>query len=183
MQFISSLPTFEEDLATKSTWIRLEEKLSSVEGICYYQHPIISSATQNPPDLAILANGYKVIVATCLPYQIDDISSIKEDAWEVSGSRIDSPLLALEDYVIGLEHKFMRDRRLRNAIEVLPVLSLPGITMSDFYNKFGHCSIPDQISVAWGGWRYKQCDSEKLKRIRCYSVETGKVDISRCKSP
>jgi superfamily I DNA and RNA helicase len=32
---------------------------------------------------------------------------------------------------------------------VQPVLSLPGISRSDFNSKFGHCSIPEQISVIW----------------------------------
>src|SRR5713101_7609178 len=59
MNFLASLPTLDQDLASKIVWDQLTARLQAIDGICYYKHPVISSTTNAVPDLTLLARGYE----------------------------------------------------------------------------------------------------------------------------
>jgi superfamily I DNA and RNA helicase len=149
MHFISSVPTYEQDIASRTVWENLSQKLAAIDGIAYYKYPIISSSASKPPDLAVLARDHQVMAITCLPYRIEEINDVRDSYWIVNETRIDSPLLELEDFVIGLQHKFSRDRRLRHAIGTKAILAMPAISNSSFVAKFGAGKISNEIGIIW----------------------------------
>jgi hypothetical protein len=53
MNFLASLPTLDQDLASKTVWDQLAIRLHETDGICYYKHPVISSTTNAVPDLTV----------------------------------------------------------------------------------------------------------------------------------
>lgn len=58
----------------------------------------------------------------------------------IQGNTIDSPLLELEDFIIGLENKFNRERLLRRRLRPISALALTLISHADFEKKFGSLS-------------------------------------------
>lgn len=147
MQFLASLPTYGQDQAAKNVWNKLAEVLNGVDGICYYKHPIITSSTKEPPDLTLLANGYQPLAIKCFDYQLDEIENLGEETWNIRERQIDSPILELEDYVIGLQHKFQKERPLRHIFQAVGVIAFPLITKVDFERRFP--SLPEETKVMW----------------------------------
>jgi superfamily I DNA and RNA helicase len=148
MQFLASLPTYGQDQAAKNLWERLREALGEVDGICYYKNPVISSATRMVPDLTLLAFGYQPIAIKSLEHNLEDITAIDQLNWEISEWPIDSPLLELEDYVLGLQHKFDRERNLRNIFRSVGVIAFPFINQVQFEEKFGRLES-EHIRFIW----------------------------------
>ncbi len=147
MQFLASLPTFENDQACKSVWRSFERALGGVDGICYYKHPVIAWA-HSIPDLTLMARQFEPIAIKCEAWNLDEIESIDEEKWGVSGSLINSPIQDLDDYTTGLKHKFERERLLRRKINPISALALPLISKNEFEQKFGH-SLPPYAKVIW----------------------------------
>lgn len=147
MQFLASLPTYGHDQAVKNIWSRFKDQLGDVDGICYYKHPVITSTTRSVPDLTLLANGFQPLVIKSLDLTIDDIDSIEEMTWTVKSALVDSPVLELDDYVIGLQHKFDKERVLRHRLEVIGVIAFPLISKGEFETRFN--SLPEHIKAVW----------------------------------
>src|SRR5262245_1830167 len=112
MRFLASLPTFGEDRAATLIWARLSQAIGDLDGICYYQHPPIPWA-QSAPDLALLARGYEPLAIRCIAARIEEITSVSEKTWTIGGAEINSPLMDLDDFAVGLQQRFDRDRTLR----------------------------------------------------------------------
>lgn len=45
IEFLSALHTFEQDSAARTVLRWISEKLSHVDGVCYYKHPVIKINT------------------------------------------------------------------------------------------------------------------------------------------
>ena len=131
----------------QNVWNKLAEVLNGVDGICYYKHPIITSSTKEPPDLTLLANGYQPLAIKCFDYQLDEIENLGEETWNIRERQIDSPILELEDYVIGLQHKFQKERPLRHIFQAAGVIAFPLITKVDFERRFP--SLREETKVMW----------------------------------
>jgi hypothetical protein len=43
LEFISSLPTFDDDFVTKQLWERIREYFEPQTGVCYYKHPVLGT--------------------------------------------------------------------------------------------------------------------------------------------
>jgi superfamily I DNA and RNA helicase len=123
MEFLASLPTYDEDTATKLVWDRLSDILNGTEGICYYKHPIISSTSNSVPELTILARGYQPLAIKCLDSTIDEIADIQKIVQD------------LDDYIIGIEYRFDKERELRRVFKPIGVLALPQISKVEFDKK------------------------------------------------
>lgn len=150
IRFLASLPTFDEDEATKLVWRRLESAIpSDVEGVCYYKHPVLRLVDGVTADLTLLTPEFDPIAVRCLDYRIDDVLDITKDEWTVDGTVIESPLLALEDFVTILDTRFRKDRALRDRLRPLAILALPLISHAEFQAKFG--DVLDRMRVLWAG--------------------------------
>lgn len=147
MQFLASLPTYGRDQAAKNIWNRLQEYLGEVDGICYYKHPVITSTTKSVPDLTLLAYGFQPLVIKSLDFTIDDIASIEELTWVVRGQSFDSPVLELDDYMVGLQHKFDKERHLRHTFEIVGAVAFPLISRTEFEARFP--TLPEHIKMIW----------------------------------
>lgn len=137
MEFIPTLDTYENDQAVRTLWSDIAKKLEGVDGICYYKHPIIESATCLSPDLALLAENYHPVIIKALSSTIDEISEVENTTWTVSGTVSDSPFLEIDDFLVSLLSKFERQRILRRRFNPIGVLYLPLVTKHDFESKFG----------------------------------------------
>ncbi|MCB9135285.1 MAG: ATP-binding domain-containing protein [Anaerolineales bacterium] len=147
LTFLASSPDYDKDETTKTVWRWIEEKFSLEDGVCYYKHPIVTANTGAIPELTFLAKKFQPAAIRCLAVSQDDIVSIEEDVWNIRNDIIDSPLLELDDFVIGLRAKFDKDRLLRRRINPIAVLAFPLITKSDFEAKFG--SILEDTFTIW----------------------------------
>ncbi|MHB1845282.1 MAG: DEAD/DEAH box helicase [Deltaproteobacteria bacterium] len=145
MQLIATVQGYAEDLATQNTWERLAPLIKDVEGIAFYQHPIIRSGGDVAPDLAILGHGYEPLAVRCLPYRIEDIAQVTDEHWVVGGETIDSPFLQVDDFVQALHARFQASRKLRGAISPMGAVSLPGISHHEYVARFPQ---PD-TAVLW----------------------------------
>jgi hypothetical protein len=94
-----------------------------------------------------LANGYQPLAIKCFDYELDDIEQLGEQTWNIREGLIDSPVLELEDYVIGLHHKFQKERPLRHIFKATGVLAFPLIAKVEFENRFG--ALPEEMKVMW----------------------------------
>lgn len=135
IQFLASLPTYGEDQAAKNIWDRINDFIGDKDGICYYKHPVITSTTRVVPDLTLLVHGYQPIIIKSLDYTIEDINFINEETWTIRDEIVDSPLLELDDYVVGLRHKFDKERLLRNLYDAVGVIAFPLISRNDLEEK------------------------------------------------
>jgi superfamily I DNA and RNA helicase len=148
MQFLASLPTFGRDQAAKNLRERFEEILGDLDGICYYKNPVIASVTKMVPELTILAYGFQPIAIKTFEHGLEDITSVDQVSWELRIWTIDSPLLDLEDYVLGLQHKFDRERSLRGIFKARGAIAFPFINRAEFEEKFGPLES-EHISFIW----------------------------------
>jgi superfamily I DNA and RNA helicase len=146
VQFLASLPTYGQDQAAKTIWGKLAEVLSDTDGICYYRHPVIVSTTKEVPDLTLLASGYQPAALKVCNFTLTDIEEMSETSWVIDNNPIDSPILELEDYVVGLQHKFSKERSLRNAFKAIGIIAFPLIAKPDFEKRF---TLPRDLRVIW----------------------------------
>jgi superfamily I DNA and RNA helicase len=146
VQFLASLPTYGQDQAAKNIWEKLKEILNGVDGICYYQHPVITSTTRAVPDLTLLANGYQPVAIKCCNFTLNDIHDMNDTSWTINDAVIDSPVLELEDYIVGLQHKFSKERSLRYAFDAKGAIAFPLIGKAEFETRF---SLPPHLRLIW----------------------------------
>lgn len=136
IDLIVTLPTYDQDEATKRVWSWIDENFPQTEGVCYYKHPILMTQTGATPELTLITNTHQPIIIRCLQEQLDDIQSIGEEKWTINNVEGDSPLLEMEDFMVILRSKFERDRILRKRVEPIYALALPLISRADFQDKF-----------------------------------------------
>lgn len=137
MEYIVSVDSYEDDHQAKHVWERLSAVFMQYDGISYYSHPIISSVSSLPPDFSVLAQGFEPFAIKIIRNALDEIDSTEDAVWTVGEEQIDSPLLEIEDFIVGLESKFERERDLRNAFKPFGCIVFPFINKSDFEDKFG----------------------------------------------
>jgi len=41
IELLATLPTYEQDIATKQVWEWISARFNQAEEICYYKHPVI----------------------------------------------------------------------------------------------------------------------------------------------
>ena len=149
LEFISSLPEFDDDDATKSLWHRIKEKFSELEGICYYKHPVLGTVTGVIADLTVFTTSHEPVAIRCLPFHISEIRSVNEDFWIVDNQKVDSPLLELDDFVFALDGLIKLDRRLRRRLNSKGILALPLISKPEFEEKFPQ--FTSDFPIFWRG--------------------------------
>jgi superfamily I DNA and RNA helicase len=136
VQFLASLPSYGQDQSAKNIWSKLEVLLNGVDGICYYKHPVIVSTTKSAPDLTLLARGFQPLAIKICNFSLEDLRDIGDLTWTTTDGVIDSPVLELDDYIVGLQHKFLKERPLRHTFEATGVLAFPLIARTDFERQF-----------------------------------------------
>lgn len=152
LQFISSLPDFDDDYVAISLWEQLRDNFSDKEGVCYYKHPVLGTRSGIMADLTFFTKTTQPTAIHSLNYTIDDILSIEEDYWVVKDDfQQDSPILKLEDFVIELDGLVRKDRKLRRRLSPKGILALPLISEHDFRCKFS-AFAPD-FDIIWSGTR------------------------------
>ena len=132
MEFIASLDTYDHDQAAQNIWNRLSQLLAEIDGICYYKHPVIESATRITPDLAFLSEDYEPVVIRIITLDLNEIREVQESTWAVQDEVIDSPFLEIDDFIISLRSKFEKQRILRRRLDPIGVLALPLILKNEF---------------------------------------------------
>ena len=141
MDFLPTLPTYGSDIVAQTVWSWFEARLRGTDGIAYYKYPTVGGAFGAKPDLTIVARGFQPIVLRCVPYQLQDLVSVQADTWEIRKNggteQIDSPNMELDDFRVGLQQKFDRERRLRKKITVVVGLVMPMISAAEFTKRFG----------------------------------------------
>src|SRR2546430_14082007 len=125
LQFIPSLPTYAEDETAQRVWQWVKERFNNEEGTCYYKHPIVGATSGIVPDLTLLVRTNQPLAIRCLPYQLQEIEAVDQDIWKVKNAEIESPLLELEDFVVGLQGRFDKERMLRRRLKPQAVIALP----------------------------------------------------------
>lgn len=137
MEFIATLDTYENDQAIRNLWSDIAQKIEGYDGICYYKHPIIESATSLSPDLALLVKDYHPLIIKSISCTIEEIAEVSNTTWSISGTVTDSPFLEIDDFLVSLISKFERQRILRRKFNPIGVLYLPLVNQHDFESKFG----------------------------------------------
>jgi superfamily I DNA and RNA helicase len=132
MKLIPSVPEYQDDIAARNFWARLDAALAGADGIAYYKHPIILSSTNAAPDFTVLARGKEPLVVKIGSFPVQDLIAVQEETWMLSTGEIDSPLLELEDYLVGLRTRFDKQRPLRGRLDPQGLLVLPLVTRLDF---------------------------------------------------
>jgi type III restriction/modification enzyme restriction subunit len=153
MEFIPSLPTYADDLSTKSVWNSIRDIIGDEDGTAYYKYPILSSMGGSTPDLTILTRRYHPLVIRCMDLQLADLRTISEEHWEILGGpmqSVESPLLELDDFKVGLQQRFSKERMLRRRLEPRSVLAFPQITQHAFEQKFPNALDDSNLnSILW----------------------------------
>ena len=147
LQFISSLPEFDQDTVTKSLWENLRSRYQDREGICYYKHPVLGTHTGVMADLTLFTRTDEPVAIRCIPYQNNEIRAVDGEYWTVNNDMIDSPLLELDDFVVAMESLIKLDRKLRRRLKPKGVLALPLVSESEFLEKFG--DLPSDYEILW----------------------------------
>lgn len=151
IEFLASLPTYNNDIATRTVWGWLKEQFqqAGATGICYYKHTVVKTPTGVIPELVLLTCQFQPVIVRCLPFQIGSIRSADGVSWVVDGSSIESPLLELDDCAVALEGKLDRDRLLRGKLRPMAVLAMPLISQRDFEARFGAGLVTQSSAVIW----------------------------------
>ena len=147
VDFISSLPDFNNDEASKQIWRTVQQDLIDVHGVCYYRHPVLGTAAGVESDLTLFTVAYNPAAIRCIPYGVDEIDQIKTDYWIANGEEIDSPVLELEDFVYALNGIISQDRLLRRRLSALGILAMPFISADEWGAKFG--SLDSDFKILW----------------------------------
>lgn len=155
MEFLASLPRFNDDLPVKTAFGWFERLIGTREAICYYKYPIVGMSGK--PDLVFLIRDLQPILLRTFSYQIEQILDIQNDRWVVRHNddeiEIDSPELVLDDLTTELRTRFDKVRHLRRRLAPEPVMALPLCSESEFRDKFG---MTLEHSVWAGGENAKQ---------------------------
>jgi len=141
ISFLPAVPEYASDEASQTVWGWISERFHDAEGIGYYKYPIVRAATGIVPELSLILKDHHPIAIRCVAVTIDEIDAVGSDVWKVRGQEIDSPILELEDFVIGLQSNFDRERTLRRKFEPKAVLALPLVKKSDLEEKFGNAFL------------------------------------------
>lgn len=150
LEFIASLPTIDDEAVTKSLWSKIHVALIEENGVGYYKHPLLGPQAGPTADLTVLTKSIQPMAIKCLPYDIDELLSVSNDAWIVKDDiTIESPLLQLDDFVFALAGLINQDRRLRRRLRPRALLALPRIAKTEFDNKFG--PLKTDVFVHWNG--------------------------------
>jgi superfamily I DNA and RNA helicase len=147
INFLPAVPEYANDKATQTVWDWVFDQFKDVEGVGYYKYPVVRATTGAVPELSLILRTHQPIAIRCLPITIDEIESINNDIWIVRGQEIDSPILELEDFVVGLQSNFDRERALRNKFEPKAALALPLIKSTELLEKFGKTSFDKVILI------------------------------------
>jgi superfamily I DNA and RNA helicase len=163
MDFIPALPSYGTDYSAKTVWGWFEAALKAFDGISYYKHPIVGSASGSRPDFTILAQPYQPIVVSCIRLRLEDIVAVDEQEWVINdgGSQksVDSPLLEMDDFLVGLQQRFDKERAIRRQFSVVPVIAFPIIAAADFKAKF-NLEFPNSI------WRAEDAASVLIQHSK-----------------
>lgn len=144
MQFVATLPEYADDLASSTTWGALDAHLHDVEGVAFYKHPVIKTASGAVPDLTVLPRGFEPLTVRCLPYRLDELADCGDQTWTLlSGTTLESPFVLLEDFVYALRARLESQRDLRRALHPQAVVSLPNMSRVDFFRKYPHLERGD----------------------------------------
>lgn len=136
MKLVPSVPEYADDTAAIALWERFRVALEPIEGIAYYRHPIISSSTNIPPDFTLLAKSFEPVTVRVLRNQLDELKRLDRDAWMVHSNLVDSPVLDLDDFLVGLTSRFDKQRPLRGVFRPIGVLAFALITRAQFIAAF-----------------------------------------------
>ncbi len=131
MRFVPALSSFANDTAAQTAWATLKVLFQQYEGYSFYKHPLLPTSTFDAPDLAILARDHAPVVVVIIKYNLADITHTSDESWTANGQTFDSPLLQLDDFVIGLDAMLKRERTLRGIKPTVGVLSFPLISRND----------------------------------------------------
>lgn len=153
MKLIPSDPSYATDTAANNIWRSLQAALGTIDGICYYKHPVIISATRSIPHFTLLARNYEPLAIQCFQHDLGEIEEINEQTWKIKGQLRESPFLDLEDYIFGFQNKFDRERLLRRKFKSVSAIALPLINKTDFEKKFG--KISTSIKIIWSNYDVK----------------------------
>lgn len=153
-------PEIEEDEPHRETWDRLRAAYGpSDSGVCYYNFPVVDKTGgrfDDVPNFLLLHQDIGLAVVDAYGFDIDQISSVKGPAWDVSQINDISftPIMEVKEKMYELETWFKREKDLReNGRIVIPTsaaIVLPFITESDWESKFGEppesVILQDQLS-------------------------------------
>ena len=152
LEFLSSLPEFDDDEVSNQLWNILRELFHDSDGICYYRHPVLGARSGVTADLSLLTRSHSPTAIHGLNYQLDEVHSINHEFWIVRDDvRIDSPLLQIDDFVTALESLINADRRLRRRVVPKGILALPLITQLEFESKFNVSASDFNCPIFWQG--------------------------------
>lgn len=160
ISFLPAVPEYATDEASQTVWGWISERFHGAEGIGYYKYPIVRAATGIVPELSLILRSHQPIAIRCVAVTIEEIESVGSDVWKVRGKEIDSPILELEDFVIGLKSNFDRERTLRKKFEPKAVLALPLVNKSALEEKFGNAFFKSVIIVC-----SKESTSELVEKL------------------
>jgi superfamily I DNA and RNA helicase len=146
LKFVRTIRT---DAAAQMVERWLSECFSNAEGVCYYKHPAVITATGVIPDFILFTKTNQPLVIKIMDCSLPDITHLDEDTWTVNGKTVDSPILELEDLLLKLESKFLEQRKLRNRLKAQAILAFPFIGKSDFDIAFG--GVTNTIDTLWAG--------------------------------
>lgn len=164
LEFISSLPTFDDDFASQTLWQKIEEKFKNEEGVCYYKHPVLGTTTGVMADLTLFTKTNHPIAIRCLPYQIDEIDVVAEDNWKIRGKLVDSPFWELDDFTSALRSLIDLDRGLRRRLKPHAVLAVPLISETQFKAKFP-LDLHVEFPILWMGDEIEKLRAELGKEL------------------
>ncbi len=136
ISFLPAVPEYASDEISQVVWSWVLEKFQDADGVGYYKYPIVRAATGIVPELSLILRDHHPVAIRCLSVTIDEIEAIEAETWKVKGQEIDSPILELEDFIIGLQSNFDRERSLRRKFEPIGALALPHIKKTDLEAKF-----------------------------------------------
>jgi superfamily I DNA and RNA helicase len=147
ISFLPAVPEYASDDASQTVWGWLAEQFKDAEGVGYYKYPIVRATTGAVPELSLILRAHQPVAVRCLSLTIDEIELIDSEIWKVKGQEIDSPILELEDFIIGLQSNFDRERSLRKKFKPKAALALPLIKKTDLNEKFGEDSFDRVILI------------------------------------
>lgn len=145
--FLPATQDYARDDASQTVWKWISDRFQDTEGVAYYKYPVVRATSGAIPEITLLTRTHQPLAIRCLPYTIADLESTTEDAWQIHGKRVDSPILELEDFVIGLQASFDRERLLRKMLTPHAVLALPLVTRAEFQRKFSDLAFAN--STIW----------------------------------
>lgn len=144
--FLPATPDYARDEVSQTVWNWIKERFQDTEGTAYYKYPVVRATSGTIPEITLLTRTHHPLAIRCLPNTITEIQSIDDEIWIVDGNPIDSPILELEDFVIGLQASFDRERLLRKMFSPKAALALPLVSKAEFCDKFSGTSI-DSLAI------------------------------------